>query len=175
MPGTRNCESGADNDCNGAPDNAEAAYCRCNPSASSRSCDPYDRGGKGICELGTETCVLDNDGSTSDWVCTGAVAPDTEMCDEANLDEDCDGDINEGCFVAKPCITSTSGTDAEILARGNDGGIYYRIIEETETNTWVTTNLTDAGLDTLSNLDCVTNVNGIHIVARGNSPVGSAL
>jgi hypothetical protein len=49
--------------------------------------------------------VLSSDKKTSAWSqsCTGAAAPQTETCDATQLDEDCDGQTNEGC----QCVNGT--------------------------------------------------------------------
>jgi hypothetical protein len=66
-------------------------------------------------------------GSTGRWgACEGDVGPDTELCDGAGLDEDCDGSADEeGCLcpegVSRPCGTSDVGEcrlGAETCVRG---------------------------------------------------------
>ena len=73
---------GSDEVCNGMDDDCDGTI------------DDFDQvcgTSVGICTMGVEHC---SGGSFS--VCTG-VAPGTEVCDAARLDEDCDGDANEGC------------------------------------------------------------------------------
>lgn len=52
-------------------------------------CGEIDRAGIGICRSGTSTCAYGNWSS-----CGGAVAPRKEVCN--NLDDDCDGEVDEG-------------------------------------------------------------------------------
>jgi len=102
---SRDCTSSLDNDCNGTPDNQETAYCACTVTQT-RTCQEhpgYD--GVGICKAGSQTCVASTDNTTSSWgACTGAVGPGTEVCDVAGLDENCNGQSNEGC----KCVGSTA-------------------------------------------------------------------
>lgn len=105
QPKSRDCTSSLDNDCNGKPDNQETTYCAC-PFGESRAClehPGYD--GKGVCKAGKQSCTASSDKKTSSWGdCTGAVAPGTEVCDAAGLDENCDGQSNEGC----ECVNGAS-------------------------------------------------------------------
>ncbi len=69
-PGTRNCTSGTDNDCNGTADSQETAYCQC-PSGQTKSCLPA-----GMCTAGSQTCAVSSDRSTTAWgPCTGYTGP----------------------------------------------------------------------------------------------------
>jgi hypothetical protein len=105
QPKARDCTSSLDNDCNGTPDKQETTYCAC-PVGQSRTCQEhpgYD--GTGICKAGSQTCTASADKTTSSWgTCTGSVAPATEVCDAAGLDENCNGQSNEGC----DCINGAS-------------------------------------------------------------------
>ena len=105
QPKSRDCTSSLDNNCNGTPDNQETTYCAC-PVGQSRACQEhpgYD--GVGICKAGSQTCAASSDKSTSSWAaCTGSVGPGAEVCDAAGLDENCNGQSNEGC----ECVNGTS-------------------------------------------------------------------
>ncbi len=65
-------------------------------SGSSRPCygGPAAVAGVGACVSGVERCVAGAWG-----VCEGWVAPGVESCDDAR-DNDCDGDVDEGCATA---------------------------------------------------------------------------
>ena len=83
---------GFDNNCDGAVD--ETAFC---PVGSRKSCYGGSRGtrGRGICSDGTQGC------SAGRWgACVGERFPELELPD--GLDNDCDGEIDEGL----PCATA---------------------------------------------------------------------
>jgi hypothetical protein len=73
-----------DENCDGASNEG----CSCT-TGETRMCGDAD----GECRQGMQSCV---DGAWS-AECEGAVEPKTEVCDEAGVDEDCDGTSNEGC------------------------------------------------------------------------------
>ncbi|TPV93791.1 MAG: hypothetical protein B7733_18710 [Myxococcales bacterium FL481] len=77
---------GLDEDCDGGVDEG----CDCENGATQK-CGPDTD--KGVCRYGEQQCVFGAWGS-----CDGAVYPgNVEECDEAELDDDCDGAANEGC------------------------------------------------------------------------------
>jgi hypothetical protein len=79
-PGTRNCTSSVDNDCNGTPDSQETTYCQCT-AGSSQSCLPA-----GMCTAGSHTCAASSDNTTTGWgPCTGYTGTTT-------MYRDADGD-----------------------------------------------------------------------------------
>ncbi len=71
---------GQDNDCDGTVDEG----CDCAPGET-RDCG-YNQG---TCEFGTQTCQAGSWGA-----CENAIEPELETCD--NLDNDCDGEVDEG-------------------------------------------------------------------------------
>jgi hypothetical protein len=75
-PGTRNCTSSADNDCNGTPDSQETAYCVCS-AGKAQSCQPA-----GACTAGSQTCGVSSDKATTAWgPCNGYTGPGTQYRD----------------------------------------------------------------------------------------------
>lgn len=123
QPRPRDCTSSLDNDCNGKPDNQESTYCVC-VVGESRAClehPGYD--GKGICKAGRQTCAASSDKQTSAWAddCTGAVAPATEVCDAVGLDEDCDGQANDGCECVNGSSVPCECGPATICVNGKKG------------------------------------------------------
>lgn len=77
QPSEETC-NGEDDDCDGQLD--EELTMECGSS------------GRVPCQLGTQTC------NAGQWgECVGAVEPTEEVCDAERVDENCDGNINEGC------------------------------------------------------------------------------
>jgi hypothetical protein len=100
-PGERDCSSADDNDCDGSPDNTLDEACGCEVGLP-RACDEHaGLDGNGRCQAGSQTCILSEDKTTSDWGgCSGSVGPaSADTCDPGN-DDNCNGDLNEGC----PCV-----------------------------------------------------------------------
>ncbi len=62
-------------------------------AGQTRPCGPQP---VGACRQGVQACV----GGTFETGCPGQVLPSTEVCDVAQVDEDCDGAVNEGCGCA---------------------------------------------------------------------------
>lgn len=86
LPVRESC-NGEDDDCDGEIDEG----CECLPQET-QSCYEGDAGTEGVgqCTAGEESCEA---GAWSE--CAGQVVPDTETCNGA--DDDCDGDVDEGC------------------------------------------------------------------------------
>jgi hypothetical protein len=95
VPRAEACDTPEDEDCDGQV-NESSAGCVCVPG-STTSCygGPAGTQGVGTCRGGTSTC---NATGTGYGPCLGEVTPTTEACFTAS-DEDCDGQVNEGCVV----------------------------------------------------------------------------
>jgi hypothetical protein len=102
------CGDAIDNDCDGSADEG----CVCAPGSSTSCYDgPSGTSGVGACQAGTATCAADG---MSYGACAGEVTPAAEVCGDG-IDNDCDGDTEEGCICAPGsstgCYDGTSGTD----------------------------------------------------------------
>ena len=86
------CGNGVDDDCTGEVD--DGCACEAGTTGPCFGGDPAHRG-LGVCSDGTMACEGTEFGT---WTaCMGDVRESEEVCDEAGLDEDCDGVSNEGC------------------------------------------------------------------------------
>jgi hypothetical protein len=102
VPGTEQCNT-LDDDCDAEVDEG----CQCTAGAQ-QSC--YDGPGAtrnvGVCQDGAQTC------QSGAWgPCTGSVVPTTEDCGDG-LDNDCDGQTDEGCGCAHDVCTSGAALTA---------------------------------------------------------------
>jgi len=100
--------NGADDDCDGAPDDvALAGGCAC-AAGSARPCyqGPAGTQGVGICQAGVQVCAADGSGYGA---CLGQVTPGAEACN--GLDDDCDGQLDDVAGVGVAC-TSGQGVCA---------------------------------------------------------------
>ena len=76
----------------------------------------------GQCQEGVLTCI----GGEWSSVCDGEVVPTDEVCDVAELDEDCDGIANEGCACADGDVQSC-GSSQGVCRQGQKrciGGVW---------------------------------------------------
>jgi hypothetical protein len=92
---------GVDDDCDGMIDEG----CACT-NGQTQPCytGPMGTIGVGPCKAGTQTCAGGQWGA-----CTGQVVPGTETCD--SIDQDCDGNTNEGtCNLPNASSTCSSGS-----------------------------------------------------------------
>jgi hypothetical protein len=82
LPASESCDN-TDNNCNGQVDESLTKQCGLNI---------------GACRYGTSTCSYGN------WStpCTGGIQPEAEDCTN-NVDDDCDGTVNNGCTNNVPC------------------------------------------------------------------------
>jgi hypothetical protein len=91
-----------------------------------RACEPDDQEAcysgppgtlnRGACRAGVRTCDAEGTGYGP---CEGEVSPAPDRCDTAE-DEDCDGEINEGCRYAR-CADVPSGAPSGVYALDPDG------------------------------------------------------
>ena len=101
--GARDCTSSNDNDCNGQADNTESTFCQCSTVNSPRACST---GLNGICQAGSQLCVVSSDKTTSAWgACTQLKAKGTETCANPGTDDDCDGVVDN--VPVGPCNVGT--------------------------------------------------------------------
>ncbi|MGI5862952.1 MAG: MopE-related protein, partial [Myxococcales bacterium] len=98
LPTTEVCD-GADNDCDGAPDEELTRACYSGPVGTE---------GVGVCHAGTQTCAA---GAWSE--CAGEVLPAEEVCDA--LDNDCDGHVDDSLFQS--CYSGPPGTEGVGVCR----------------------------------------------------------
>ncbi len=127
MPQAEAC-NGIDDNCDGIIDNGAD----CCTSGQTRDCGPATEMGE--CKFGTSTC------SGGVWgMCIGAVYPEDEICGNG-LDDDCDGESDEGCQVPscgegqinQTCICEGSARDSGYCCSG-----LYSEEECVETLWWI--------------------------------------
>lgn len=95
LPRKETCLFELDEDCDGKA-NEEGEGCVCEPGHI-QPCPytgPADTEGVGICRAGIQTCTSAGLGYGA---CDGEQTPEEEKCDAMKLDENCDGQSNEGC------------------------------------------------------------------------------
>jgi hypothetical protein len=116
-PGQEICD-GADNDCNGVPDDVEGGCAPCEPQAT-RPCytGSPETLGVGDCQSGTQVCGEDGWGP-----CEGETRPESEACDEH--DNDCNGEIDDQVAGIGEDCTVGLGTCAGDGTQICDAGIF---------------------------------------------------
>lgn len=98
-PAEQGCD-GVDDDCDGAVDEG----CACE-AGTTRSC-AGEFPASGVCRAGSQAC-----GDDGVWsACVGAVGPSAEDCSN-DLDDDCDGLVNEGCGCVPEVEVCGDGVD----------------------------------------------------------------
>ena len=107
LPVDEICDDGKDNDCDEYIDEG----CECS-AGESRQCGPQNE--TGICKFGIEYC---NDVGEWSGECLNATTASTEKCGSQNkgneLDDDCDGFVDEGCNVSNESSFPLSCTNRE--------------------------------------------------------------
>jgi hypothetical protein len=109
-PRPEDCATPEDDDCNGRANEAGAG-CACAPGQTS-ACYSGAVGttGVGHCKAGIATCNADGLGFGP---CGGEILPEAESCATPG-DDDCDGQVNEGCACAPgeiaPCYDGPAAT-----------------------------------------------------------------
>lgn len=95
--GAEICDNGLDDDADGQVDEE----CACDPAASTvQACYPGAAATRkvGACKDGTQPCQTNGIEFATWGPCAGAVLPVTEICHD-KIDNDCDGEVDEGCIV----------------------------------------------------------------------------
>ncbi|MBX7194469.1 MAG: hypothetical protein K1X94_20605 [Sandaracinaceae bacterium] len=105
------CGNGVDDDCTGEVD--DGCACEAGTTSPCFRGDPTHRG-LGVCADGTMACEGTEFGR---WTsCSGDVLESAEICDEAGLDEDCDGVSNEGCECSGDSVLPCGTDEGECVA-----------------------------------------------------------
>jgi Cys-rich repeat protein len=114
-PTPRRCNSSADNDCNGQPDNLLDATCACVIGAVVECETHPGLDNIGRCRAGQQVCVAGVDNASSAYTaCAGSVGPlAADSCTLLGDDSDCDGEPNGGCACVagagnEPCASPTA-------------------------------------------------------------------
>jgi len=126
------CDNGKDDDCDNLLDTSDPDCFSCTPD-DTKACNKQE----GICSGVFVTCNADGTWPACDdslyYEHRSAYLPDSENCSD-NLDNDCDGDVNENCVngtdptggsnVCKPLWVKTEWGDCQ------DDGFRYRTVTD---------------------------------------------
>lgn len=138
LPTAEDCLNELDDDCDGDSDGADDD-CNCNPG---ELVDCYDGAsetlGVGACRRGRRPC------EDLEAQCIGQVLPVLEVCGNG-VDEDCDGEVDEGCAVQSACFHSAPEPQRPIAADTGDAGNVVFGGEVTGELTIGSTNLVSSG------------------------------
>ena len=117
LPQKEICWDGKDNDCNGKVDDAPYCVCQVGQTKACYSGPPATKG-VGRCKAGTQKC----NAAGNAWLkaCVGQILPGKEVCNN-NIDDDCDGQIDEGCFSPIKPVTCNTTTLKHVVG-GKDCG-----------------------------------------------------
>jgi hypothetical protein len=119
LPAQETCENLVDDDCDGAV-NEEGAACVCKPSEVAPCYEgPANTENVGTCKSGTKTC----DAFGKAWgSCQNQVLPAKQLCTVPAGDQNCDGQLNEGCVCVPgdvvDCYGGPNGTKDVGLCKG---------------------------------------------------------
>ena len=110
-PGVESCDNGQDEDCDGQVD--EDCFC---VAETVRDCTGNTQG---ICRPGSQTCI-----NGTQWgTCFNQTFPlANDLCNNS-LDDDCDGQVDEGCQVQQQNQTPQTGTCFNNVQDGDETGI----------------------------------------------------
>ena len=130
---------GLDNDCDGIGD--EGCFCEVGQTQPCFKGKPNQRN-VGICQDGTQTCVVGSDGKTGTWGdCTGGISPKQDVCDLA--DNDCNGCIDDGLCCNPPINCSYDIGSAipftDKIINGNQIYDTSHLFNDAATATWTWT------------------------------------
>jgi hypothetical protein len=119
LPATETCDDLLDDNCDGQV-NEGGIDCVCVPNATAPCYDgPAGTENVGTCKDGTKTC--DDHGKA--WgPCVGAVLPAPQLCTQPAADQNCDGQLNEGCKCVPgdviDCYGGPAGTENVGICKG---------------------------------------------------------
>lgn len=117
--GTQTCENGQWEECTGAL-GPSTEVCDNLDNDCDGTADSFERECSTACGSGNQMCIRGS------WQSCNAPAPSAEVCDLGNLDEDCDGEANEGC----DCV------DGETRACGLSAGACVEGIQSCVDGQW---------------------------------------